>query len=131
MKIKQYTDLSKINEPKLDQLQYYIYILENIDEYIKIGRTHDIVKRINSLSNSNTGGSKIIRCAISPPTYLRTIETSMHIHFNKYRTEGEWFEKLTFDEALSYLQKAFDSKNYQEVNNLRRDFGGYKGRVAS
>ena len=126
MDLRQYTDISQINMPKLDKLQYYIYILENVDGYIKIGRTHDIVKRINSLSNSNTGGSQITRFTVSPPTYLKTIEDSMHCRFDKYRVEGEWFKGVTFQEVFLYLYKILDSEGYENANNLRREVGGYE-----
>ena len=96
--VKVYNNIQFISSPKLDKLQWYIYVILNNNGDIKIGRSHDIISRIRSLSNSNAGGSHIVKVAVSPPTYLRTYEGSLHDLYNKYRVpNSEWFKGLDFD----------------------------------
>ena len=52
-KIHIYDDPKRIWEKKLDDLQYYIYVIENSHKDIKIGITHNIEGRVKKLSNSN------------------------------------------------------------------------------
>ena len=102
---------------------YYIYILENDAHLIKIGITQNFNNRLISLSGSNGGGHKIINQFVSEPTYMRSLERVMHIHFSKYRIKGtEWFKDLTFSEAVNKLEEYFNSKSYQTANNLRKQY---------
>lgn len=122
-----YTDFNKIVEPKLDKQQYYIYVLLNSYNRIKIGITHQITKRVYSLSNSNAGGAKLVKIAISQPTYLRTLEDILHRHYNDYRVPNtEWFIGLQFDDVVKFVESLFQQKNYNEMNETRKQLGGYK-----
>ena len=58
-----YNDIRMISLPKIEDIQYYIYAIENELGYVKIGISQDITQRVRSLSGSNTGGNKIIRIA--------------------------------------------------------------------
>lgn len=119
-----------IDKEKLDNLQYYIYVIENDNGAIKIGRTHNIKSRLASLSNSNAGGSTLVRCAVSPATYLRTIETSTQEYYNRYRVKGsEWFIGVTFEEVVKFIDDIFNKRSYNTLNDLRRDAGGYTRRI--
>ncbi|MEE3344552.1 MAG: GIY-YIG nuclease family protein [Bacilli bacterium] len=124
-----YNDIRMITLPKLEDLQYYIYAIENEVGYVKIGISKDVSQRISSLSGSNGGGNKIIRVAISNPTYLKTLEGSFHTIFSRYRINGtEWFKGITFDEILTKMNETFNSDSYFRCNEMRKQAGGYNSR---
>ena len=76
-----YYDIKEIREPKLEDGQVYIYVLENSPQHnIKIGQTTNPKQRMSSLSGSNSGGNRIERAAISPPTYLPFLEKMIIIY---------------------------------------------------
>ena len=103
--------------------EHTIYIIENDIHNIKIGITNNFENRLHSLSNSNSGGHKIINTYESPKTYLYCLETLMHRHFDKYRIEGEWFHGITFSQAVEYLNFLMsDANDYSHMNDIRRRF---------
>lgn len=127
--MKVYDNINYIDLPKLDDLQWYIYILENDRKDIKVGRTHDIKQRIRSLSNSNAGGSCINRAAISVPTYLRTLEGVIHDKFERNRVRNsEWFTGITFEEVVEFANSQFNHTSYETLNEMRKNAGGYSKR---
>lgn len=121
-----YTDISDIKEPPVTDGQLYIYVLENQPgNNIKVGKTTNLKQRFRSLSGSNGGGNKIVRIAVSPVTYLYSIEKTVHNHFDLYRIPNtEWFngERLTFDEVVGFVDSLFNHKSYEHVNNVRKNF---------
>lgn len=119
-----YMNLSDIRETVADENQLYIYVLQNYPQgNIKIGRTTNPAQRFRSLSGSNNGGNKILRVAISPMTYLYSIETTLHAHFNRNRIPNtEYFEKLSFEEVVKYVDKLFNSTSYERCNKIRKEF---------
>lgn len=108
--------------PKLKTREVYIYVLENENGNIKVGRTTNFNNRLQNLSGSNTGGEKITRFYCFPPTYLLTMECVIHSYFDKYRAEGEWFKGVTFEEVYDYILSLFSAKNYNTLNNLRKQY---------
>lgn len=111
---------SKINVKPL-QYEYYIYVLENSNGFIKIGRSHNIKQRAKSLSGSNTGGNKILRVAISEPTWIYTLETTAHEYFWKNRIKNtEWFQGITFEEAVNVIDGFFQNLSYKSCNETRK-----------
>ena len=118
-----YMNLSDIQETVADENQLYIYVLQNYPQgNIKIGRTTNPAQRFRSLSGSNNGGNKILRVAISPMTYLYSIETTCHTHFDRYRIPNtEYFEKLSFEEAVAFIDGLFNSKSYSICNQIRKE----------
>ena len=119
-----YMNLSDIRETVADENQLYIYVLQNYPQgNIKIGRTTNPAQRFRSLSGSNNGGNKILRVAISPMTYLYSIETTCHNHFNRNRIPNtEYFEKLSFEEVIAFIDELFNSKSYDRCNQIRKEF---------
>ena len=119
-----YNDIKYINEPELIQGQYLIYVLENSDGDIKIGISKHIEDRLRSLTGSNSAGKTITKIAISEPTYLRTIETNAHNHFNPARIEGEWFNGkiITFEDVIFYIDSIFNSDRYPILNSMRKKY---------
>ena len=100
---------------------YYIYILENDANLIKIGITKDFNQRLVSLSGSNGGGHKIINQFVSESTYLYSLERVMHTHFSKNRINGtEWFKDLNFSDVVYILLNYFKKPEYIHANNLRK-----------
>lgn len=126
MNMKVYDNLSDIIEEPVADGQLYIYVIENFPAgNIKIGKSTNVKQRFVSLSGSNGGGSKIARVAVSPVTYLYSMEKTAHIHFHSSRIAGtEWFdgEQVSFEDAVTYIDGLFDSKGYDVCNNTRREF---------
>ena len=119
-----YMDISDIRETVADENQLYIYVLQNYPQgNIKIGRTTNPIQRFRSLSGSNNGGNRILRVAISPMTYLYSLETSLHTHYNMNRIPNtEYFEKLSFEEVVKYVDELFNSTSYERCNKIRKEF---------
>ena len=112
--------------PDLTDGQYYIYVLENAPQgNIKIGRSQHIRQRLQSLSGSNSGGNQIVRCAVSDPTYLYSLESLLHLHYQAFRISGtEWFcgKDLCFDDVVAYVDQLFQSRSYALCNEVRRQY---------
>lgn len=108
--------------PILENGEIYIYVMENDDKKIKIGKTSNIQQRYQSLCGSNSQGIPITRVFVSDSTYLYTIERIMHDHFEDYRIKNtEWFnENITFKDAVIYLLSLFSSVGYKKCNELRK-----------
>lgn len=108
--------------PVLDDGSIYIYVMLNSAGNIKIGKTTNVAKRLQSLSGSNSGGNKIVDLWYSPATWLHNIEKIAHDHFSYARLSGEWFDgiKVSFDCAVDYLNSLFAGKDYERCNELRR-----------
>lgn len=108
--------------PILEDGQIYIYVLLNSAGNIKIGKTTNMAQRVQSLSGSNGAGNKIVNYYCSPATYLHNIEKIAHDHFGYARMSGEWFDgiKVSFDEAVEYVDGLFSSRDYERCNELRR-----------
>jgi hypothetical protein len=111
-----YEDFKIIKEERLeDKSQFYLYVLENSQGNIKIGKSSNIKERIKSLSNSNSGGNKLIRVAISPPTYITFLERTLHEHYHTYRLDGEWFDghKISFEDIVEFIDTKIFNDGFQ------------------
>lgn len=121
-----YDSVSAVNLPALEDGQLYLYVLENAPQgNIKIGRTKNIMRRLRSLSGSNTGGNALVKIAVSPPTYLYTLERLTHWAFARYRISGtEWFcgEDLDFATVCAYIDGLFQCPEYLVCNETRKQF---------
>lgn len=96
---------------------YYIYVLVNDNNFVKIGITKNFENRKQSLSGSNGGGSKIVDYFVSPKTYVYSIEKIMHDKFKDYRIPNtEWFKGIEFNEVVKQLQELLASESYQRIN---------------
>ena len=111
--------------PVLDNGTYYIYVMLNSpQENIKIGITTNILQRLQSLSGSNSGGNKIVKLAVSEPTYVISSEKAFHNHYDRYRIPNtEWFDgnKLNFEDVVDFIDKQFQMKSYEICNRLRKE----------
>ena len=111
--------------PVLDNGTYYIYVMLNSpQENIKIGITTNILQRLQSLSGSNSGGNKIVKLAVSEPTYVASAEKAFHNHYDRYRIPNtEWFDgnKLNFEDVVDFIDKQFQMKSYKTCNRLRKE----------
>lgn len=121
-----FEQIKDVNVPILKEGQLYIYVLENAPQgNFKIGKSSNMQQRLQALSGSNTGGNRIVRCAVSDPTYLYTLENIIQNKFASNRIEGtEWFvgEGLSFQEITSAIDELFKTQNYTRCNEIRRDF---------
>lgn len=121
-----FRNISAVNVPVLTDNTVYIYVLENSPQgNIKIGRSSNMQERLQSLSGSNSGGNKIVRCAVSEATCLYALERVAHQHFAYCRILGtEWFdgEQLTFDKAVAYIDALFASAEYKKCSAVRMLF---------
>lgn len=111
--------------PVLDNGQIYIYVMLNHPQgNIKIGKTINIQQRLQSLSGSNGGGSKITKLYCSPATWVQSIETALHSYYHKYRIDGtEWFkgEDLVFNDVVEHVNGLFYTKSYNTCNQIRKE----------
>ena len=111
--------------PVLDNGTYYIYVMLNSPQKnIKIGITTNILQRLQSLSGSNSGGNKIVKLAVSKPTYVASAEKAFHNHYDRYRIPNtEWFDgnKLNFEDVVDFIDKQFQMKSYETCNRLRKE----------
>ena len=119
-----FDDISKVDVPVLADGQLYIYVLENYPQKnIKIGQSTNMQQRLRALSGSNSGGNYITKIAISDATYLYTLERIAHQHFHQYRIHGtEWFDVVTFQDVVAYLDSLFASSEYRLCNGVRKNF---------
>ena len=118
-------DKKKLEQiPVLEDGQVYIYVILNAPQgNIKIGKTKNVVQRLQSLSGSNGAGNKIVDLWVSPATWLHNIEKLCHEHFEYARIpKTEWFEgnKLSFDNVVKYVSGLFSDKNYLKCNEMKR-----------
>ncbi len=118
-------DKKKLEQiPVLEDGQVYIYVMLNAPQgNIKIGKTKNIMQRLQSLSGSNGAGNHIVDLWISPATWLHSIEKLCHEHFEHARIpKTEWFEgnKVNFDDVVKYVSDLFSDKNYFKCNEMKR-----------
>ena len=109
--------------PILEDGQIYIYVMLNTTGNVKIGKTTNIQQRLQSLSGSNGGGSKILALYCSPPTWMQSMETTCHNHYHFARIQGtEWFDgtKVNFKEIVDYVDGLFHTEKFKTCNELRR-----------
>ena len=109
--------------PILEDGQIYIYVILNTLGNVKIGKTTNIHQRLQSLSGSNGGGSKLLKVYCSPSTWLQSIEGTCHNHYHFARISGtEWFDgrKINFKEVVEYVDALFRTNGYERCNELRR-----------
>ena len=126
--INERTGLDIKLSPVLEAPEKYVYILLNTAGKVKVGISHNIQQRIQSLSGSNSQGNKIIKCYHSPATYLYTIEEIMHGRMDRCRLKNtEWFYyeedptgEILYYSAIELLEKLFNSNSYERCNELRK-----------
>ena len=109
--------------PILEDGQIYIYVILNSRGNVKIGKTTNIMQRLQSLSGSNGGGSKIIKAYCSTSTWIQSIEETCHNHYHFARINGtEWFDgnKVCFSEVVEYVNGLFHTDSFRRCNELRR-----------
>ena len=108
--------------PECEDRQGYVYVIDN-GEHIKIGWSTNVYQRMISLSHSNTGGNEIKRIYLSPMSAIyNTLEYSMHQTFRDYRTVGEWFTGISFEEVCSQLDDFCKSDSYIRCNEVRKQY---------
>ena len=79
----------------------YVYVIENENHKIKIGKSINPEKRIMGIKM--TSGCEIIRTYITPELHQYSgLETFLHNHFNEYRYIGEWFN-IGYDLVVKYV----------------------------
>ena len=113
-----------IDKPPLGDGQIYIYVLLNYPQgNVKIGKTTNIMQRHKSLQGSNSGGNCIVACYCSPATWIQSMETTCHNHFEWCRIKGtEWFkgENINFRDVVNYIDGLFKTESYHRCNELRK-----------
>lgn len=120
-------NINKLKEiPVLNNGQIYIYVILNYPQgNIKIGKTTNIIQRLNNFAGSGCGSNKITKIFVSPPTYIESMESTCHNHYHFARITGtEWFdgEKVNFNEVVKYVDGLFRTHSYEICNKLREKF---------
>ena len=109
--------------PKADQWQAYNYIMLFSSGNIKIGMTTDPQKRIKQLSNSNSGGFKLIDYVFSDAIYIADrVEQVFHSKYRNNRLEGEFFGDLDWDIIKEDFMTTLNSPSILRLNNQRKTF---------
>jgi hypothetical protein len=85
----------------------YVIADDTKPELYKIGRTYLLNYRLYQLKKQTTGNLTLL--ASIPTENAVTLEYELHVRYEKYREEGEWF-RLS-DDALAELI-ALDDRNY-------------------
>jgi predicted GIY-YIG superfamily endonuclease len=89
----------------------YLYVIEannNGQILYKIGITNDLDKRIK---NIRTGNPYPVQYVFNQEIEQASkIERWLHIQFNKYRMEGEWFHTITLNDIRKkiFIYNEFD-----------------------
>lgn len=108
--------------PQLNNGLAYNYIFLMSSGNIKIGRSTNVYKRVNQLSNSNSGGYFLQSYCISPPNYVsEMMEKILHDKYKNYRIQGEYFEGLNFDEVAKDFSELFLSESFLRANNNKKN----------
>lgn len=110
--------------PVLEDGSCFIYVMQNYPQNnIKIGKSTNMVQRLQSLSGSNSGGNKIVKIGvISEPTFVQSTEKTFHNIFDRYRIpDTEWFEGLIFEDIVAEIEKQFNMSTYERCNKLRKE----------
>jgi hypothetical protein len=130
-----FDDITSVDVPVLTDGQLYLYVLENQPQgNVKIGRSSNMQQRLRALSGSNSGGNRIVRCAVSDATWLYTLERIVHNKFREYRIDGtEWFSGTgcSFTDACEYIDFLFQSQEYAVCNQTRENFVKQHGMMFS
>ena len=115
--------LEELNIAKADDLKAYNYIILTDSGNIKIGLSSDPINRMKSLSNSNSGGFKIIDVCVSPQRHITdTVEKYLHWYYRNNRVEGEWFSNLNYEEVKSFFNSIFIRRDFITANSVRQQF---------
>ena len=79
----------------------YVYVIENENHKVKIGRSITPEKRIRHIEKIS--GYKVINTYVTPclHQYIQ-LETFLHGHFDTNRSIGEWFN-INYYDAVSYV----------------------------
>ena len=88
----------------------YVYVIENENHKVKIGRSINPEKRIRHIEKIS--GYKVVNTYITPclHQYIQ-LETFLHGHFATNRSIGEWFN-INYHDAVSYVSTLkFDEWN--------------------
>lgn len=105
---------SDVKLPIADEFKAYNYIMLMSSGNIKIGLTTDPIQRIKSLSNSNSGGFRILDVYFSPQHILADrMEKVLHWVFRKYRVEGEFFNGCDYHSIIRWLEDKMESDDYK------------------
>ena len=121
-------NIENLQIKKADPLKAYNYILLTESGNIKIGRSTDPINRIRTLSNSNSGGFKIIDVCVSPQHNIAdTVENWLHWYYHKYQVEGEWFSNLDFNEVKEFFNNLFKRPDFIHANKVREMFETERG----
>lgn len=88
----------------------YIYIIQDINGFIKIGHSKNVNKRLKQLQTAHRAKLKLIAYA-QAPTY---IEKRLHKMFFYHRCNGEWFEctQELLNTLIEYLQERYPTEIY-------------------
>lgn len=108
---------------KTTHKQHYIYLLrhkgEAFKDYVKIGHTTSIERRIKDLQTASPTGVEAI--AIFKTTRAKVLEKHLHNKFRDKQSNLEWF-KLTHEdivEVLFYIEEILlKEQNYVDKVNL-------------
>lgn len=87
-----------------------VYVIYNPDvDLVKIGRTKNLPNRLSGLITAS-GSELCLMYNTKPILEYAVLEKTLHKHFAKQRTRGEWFS-ISHAEIIQYLREL--EKNYE------------------
>ena len=110
----------EVRLPVSEENKAYVYIMNFNSGNIKIGLTTNPLQRIKQLSNSNSGGFKLIDIVFSPQTLIAdSLERYLHNKFEKNRVEGEFFSGVEYEKAVECLWDILNDRQYDNCVKAR------------
>lgn len=117
-------DLNKTNNSIVDGVKQCVYVIENQNGKIKIGRTKDFVRRVRSIETQ--GCIEIIRDWSSPmATNAAQIERDLHKFFGNKRVIGEWFD-IPFEDAVKEAKSKSYIVNHKDKGDDKKSIEQFK-----
>lgn len=104
----------------------YVYLMENKLGYLKIGIAQDVDKRRNQVRLSSGQDVKVLYKQFAPDA--KVVEDALHRFFRASRKEGEFFQGIGKDFAISKIQSFI---SLQEETIAMAEYKGYMSKLGS
>ena len=103
--------LHRERNPRRHGVRYWTYLIQGEKtRLVKIGRSHNIIRRFKALSHSSPDLLTLVG-AISGD-----YERSLHRRFAKYRSHGEWFQPEVLTAIKNQLEVIEGAKFFPNVS---------------
>lgn len=98
---------------------YYCYLMR-ADQFVKIGYTQDLAKRLEQIQTGNPHPVEIIASFVhQTETGARMMESTFHHKFRRHHIRGEWFR-------VRPVLKYFAKRAKEDVERWEKQKGNYQ-----